>query len=484
MDYSPSADDLLTQLLGSDISIPESDLSSDHQAAVDNMARQFPNAEAVVQKNTGASQPPAVNQTDPSQHPDVQALMQALQEKPEDTTQQTKKSDPMANLFPTLGNSPNGIAILQQLQNQYLNKTTQGGQYSIEGENEARNNLAPINSAMAFGQNQMMGAGTPGGLRGSPAIPGTVASNPMNADYANQKASELANMNTVSGIGQNQMSMAAMSQLADPSSPVSKIYLDLASRVLGQQLPSGIAPMQLFTLLPPDKVMTQLTAGLTNAKTQADTMKALAEANKTNAEANPTSLAALEAAKASGTQSGKTSVGASTEATNVAANTPAILSNLKTLKDMNDSTPSGPTDKIEKLSGLSQGKFAGDMSAKIGTWKSTVANNILGEISQMQNAMANPDSTATPAIRTQMVKIAEEAKAIDVSLSPQDRLARINAVENSVKQMMNSADYKAWALGGNQPPSMNDLPKSNNTSTPSVTKWIMGPDGKLIKGSE
>ena len=123
MDYSPSADDLLTQLLGSDISIPESDLSSDHQAAVDNMARQFPNAEAVVQKNTGASQPPAVNQTDPSQHPDVQALMQALQEKPEDTTQQTKKSDPMANLFPTLGNSPNGIAILQQLQNQYLNKT-------------------------------------------------------------------------------------------------------------------------------------------------------------------------------------------------------------------------------------------------------------------------------------------------------------------------------------------------------------------------
>ncbi len=338
----------------------------------------------------------------------------------------------------------NPLDVLKQLAQQQVTQNAPGGSQSVAAMNNAQNALAPVNAAAAFGQNQMKGAGTMMGPVANPSSASDAAG--FNGDFAKQGAQLQNNMNNVQG-AMNTSLGAQMQQ-------------DLLGGGAGGSKGGVNGLFSSLQSMPPDKQYPILMQ-MSMTPSLAPIAKMLLE--------SPSMTAYAAQSVAAGTEQGKAQVGASIAATSAGTMGNVVLTNLDSLDKLNKDTSSILPGLQEKAAGLTGGGILGKNAANIGTWNTTVNNNILAELNNMQASMANPESTATPALRANMVDIAEKAKAIDVSHSPEERTAEIDAVRTSIKQMMESADYKAWAVGGNKPPVDPNAP-TNSVNNPAPAK--------------
>ena len=434
-------DDLMNTLLSSS-DVSNTNQSEDVDTAQSNFDKQFPGSDAVVEQHTGSSSLPDVplaSDIPPSAGSPMGTKIDNgnVAEIAEPMPMQSSSSNPqqaslvaqLTQNHPEIASQPNGNQIIQQLANTILQGISSGGQFSNQAMEASQNALSPVNAAMAFGQNQMMGAGTPGGLKGSPMVPGSVASNPMNAQFDNLKNNAESNLGLANKAYSSQLgSQINQELLGGDNTESSNGMTSLFSKL------TAMSPDQQYPLLMRMSMSPQL--------------KPIADMLLTS----PSMKEYTAQVTAAGTERGKAQVGATVNATGVESTVPSILTNLQTLRNINNQTPSSFGSTKEYISGVTGGTMYNQSAKNKGLWDTTVNNNLIPELNNMQQAMQNPESTATPALRQQVISIIEEAKAIDSNLSPQERLAKIDAVEKSINQMSESADYKAFALGGKAPP--------------------------------
>jgi hypothetical protein len=430
--------------------------------AAANFSRQMPNAEQNVATNniaqtipTASNIPPSAGSPMGTQIPDGNVPVSPEPANVQDPIA-ALKAQAAANMSAPQApqNQQNPLDVLRQLASQQISNNAPGGSQSVNAMNNAQNALAPVNAAAAFGQNQMKGAGTTFGAVANPSSASDAAG--FNGDFAKQGTQLQNNMNNVTSAMNTQLG-AEMQQ-------------NLLGGGVGKNGVGGLfASLQTMT---PDKqfpILMQMS--------MTPSLKPIADMLLQS----PAMKAYTAQATAAGTEKGKASVGATVNNASVISTKNSIDENIQHARDLNKVTTSGGivNKVIGGVSGLTQGAVGGEHEANIVDFQKTIANNLIPELSNMQNALANDESTNTPAIRQQMVKIIEEAKAIDVNEPPEARARALDVIQKSVNDMLAAANYKTKALGGETPPSMAPTAQSQASTTVNTGAVAMTLNGKI-----
>lgn len=295
----------------------------------------------------------------------------------------------IAQMHPDLAKQPNGLAIINQLADRYLQGVAPGGQYSQEAREAAQNNLAPVNAAQQFGINQMKGAGTPN-------IVSNPATSDFNQDFSNNKASALGDLTGASSAMGTQIGAQQMANLPD---------------VLKQAFSPQATPMQKYN------------AGMMLSLNP--TTKGLGEALMKSPD--------VAAYQAQITKQGQNAAGNTQAQVNVNSKFDNAMGLMDQMLTANNKAAWGPQGPAVAAGANLVAGMTGSQSAHDITNATNQLNQLKSQLTQQElgpalQSMGNGSRMSKP-----LLALIQQANSIDMTLNPQDRA---KAIQNLKQQLM------------------------------------------------